>query len=71
MINIKQRLSVMSANMQSKEIEKLVSRIENLIFQLNDEKLFLSQNKKKTLLFEMESCLNNLTKLNKQLRKRA
>lgn len=61
----------MSANMQSKEIEKLVSRIENLIFQLNDEKLSLSQDEKKTLLLEMESCLNNLTKLNKQVRKRS
>jgi hypothetical protein len=71
MINIKQRLSVMSANMQSKEIEKLVSRIENLIFQLNDEKLFLSQDEEKTLLSEMELCLNNLTKLNKQVRKRS
>ena len=61
----------MSANMQSKEIEKLVSRIENLIFQLNDERLKLSQDEEKTLLSEMELCLNNLTKLNKQVRKRS
>lgn len=61
----------MSANMQSKEIEILVSRIENLIFQLNDEKLKLSQDEEKTLLSEMELCLNNLTKLNKQVRKRS
>ena len=61
----------MSANMQSKEIEILVSRIETLIFQLNDEKLKLSQDEEKTLLSEMELCLNNLTKLNKQVRKRS
>jgi len=58
----------MFANTQSKEIEKLVLRIENLIFQLNNDKL--SQDEKETLLLEMESCLNNLTKLNKQVRKR-
>ena len=58
----------MFANTQSKEIKELVLRIEILIFQSNDDKL--SQNKKETLLLEMESCLNNLTKLNKQVRKR-
>ena len=59
----------MFANTQSKEIKELVLRIEILIFQSNDDKL--SQNEKETLLLEMESCLNNLTKLNKQVRKRA
>jgi hypothetical protein len=58
----------MFANTQSKEIKELVLRIEILIFQSNDDKL--SQNEKETLLLEMESCLNNLTKLNKQVRKR-
>ena len=59
----------MFANTQSKEIERLVSCIENLIFQLNDKNSSLSQDEKKTLLFEMESYLNDLTKLNKQVRK--
>ena len=59
----------MFANTQSKEIKELVLRIEILIFQSNDDKL--SQNEKETLLLEMESCLNNLTKLNKQVRKRS
>lgn len=58
----------MFVNTQSKEIKELVLRIEILIFQSNDDKL--SQNEKETLLLEMESCLNNLTKLNKQVRKR-
>jgi phage terminase Nu1 subunit (DNA packaging protein) len=58
----------MFANTQSKEVKELVLRIEILIFQSNDDKL--SQNEKETLLLEMESCLNNLTKLNKQVRKR-
>lgn len=58
----------MFANTQSKEIKELVLRIEILIFQSNNDKL--SQNEKETLLLEMESCLNNLTKLNKQVRKR-
>ena len=58
----------MFTNTQSKEIKELVLRIEILIFQSNDDKL--SQNEKETLLLEMESCLNNLTKLNKQVRKR-
>jgi hypothetical protein len=59
-----------SANMQSKDIKQLVSRIENLIFQLNNNKL-IQDNEKNSLLLELEFCLSNLTKLIKQVNKKS